>query len=211
MAFFCTQVLVRRQHIAKQLVRGITPAEIAQELDVSIHTVYNDMRFIRSGKFHALSVMSRDRMVCQLYLNAIARKRQLWRFIEEEDPSANQIVALLKEDRLNDEMVLNKLPAPRKAPADSEGWGDETDRVKAMAVVFKYERRFKELKKDERYKDIEGPYFTPEDKFFLSTLGVEKYMRENNGMRPPAKIIFVSDAIPEADLADPDFYEEFEC
>ena len=209
MAFYATQVLMRRQHVARRLVRGITPAEIAQEMDVPLHTIYNDMRVIRSGKFHALSVFSRDRMVCQLYINATARKRQLWRFIEEEDPTPNQLVALLKEDRLNDEMVLNKLPAPRKRPADFEDWGDETDRVAAMSVILKYEKYYEELKKQEKYKNLGGPHLTKDEKYFMNTLGVARYMNEHNGERPPAKIFVMHDRSPEADLADPKFFKEF--
>jgi hypothetical protein len=203
---------MRRQLIARKLVRGITPAEIAQELDVPLHTIYNDMRTIRSGKFHALSVFTRDRMVCQLYLNTIARKRQIWRFIEEEDLSPREIAVLLREDRLNDEMILNKLPAPRKAPADSEGWGDETDRVKAMSVVFKYEQYYKELKKNEKYKNLAPPRFDEDEKEFLATLGVEKYKRENEGRQPPAVFIKANGALEEmAAQADRRFFEEFDC
>jgi hypothetical protein len=117
----------------------------------------------------------------------------------------------LREDRLNDEMVLNKLPAPRKRPADSEGWGDETDRIAAMSVVLKYEKHLEELRKNEKFKNLRGPHLTEDDKYFLSTLDVAKYMKDHNGERPPAKIVVLSNDMPEADLADPRFFKEFEC
>ena len=205
---------MRRQHVARLLVRGVTPAEIAQKFDIPLHTVYNDIRVIRSGKFHALGALSRDRMVCQLYLNAIARKKALWQMVEKEDLTPHEKIAALREDRRNDQMVLNRLPAPRKKPADSESWGDETDRVNALAVVLKYEEHFKNIKKREKYSNLAYPRFSEEDKEFLADLGVEKYRHDNNGRYPPRKPPpYVRDpsAPHPKDLIDPRFEKRYGC
>ena len=206
--------MLRRMLVLEKLVRGFSPAEIADKYQVPLHTIYNDTRVIRSGKFQALGAFSRDRMVCQLYLNAMARKKELWRVIEKDDPTPHETVAILREDRRNDEMVLNKLPAPRKRPADHESWGDETDRVNALAVVLKYEEHFKNVKKREQYKNLAGPYLTSEDKQFLAELGVEKYRQDNNGQYPPKKPApYVPDpsAPHPKDLIDPRFEKTYGC
>ena len=206
--------MFRRQTIVEKLVRGFSPAEIADKYQIKLHTIYNDIRAIRSGKFHALGMMSRDRMVCQLYLNALARKKALWHMVEKEDLSPHEKVAALREDRRNDELVLNRLPAPRKKPADSEDWGDETDRVNALAVVLRYEEHFKNIKKREQYRNLAYPYFKQEEKQFLADLGVEKYRHDNNGANPPRKPpVYIPDpsAPHPKDLIDPAFEKTYGC
>ena len=206
--------MMRRMLVLEKLVRGYSPAEIAVKYQVPLHTIYNDTRVIRSGKFQALKSFSRDRIVCQMYLNAMARKKALWRVIEKDDPTPHETAAIMREDRRNDEMILNKLPAPRKQPAESESWGDETDRVSALAVVLKYENHFKKVKKLDHYKNLAYPYFTSEEKKYLADLGVEKYRQDHNGRYPPRKPApYVPDpsAPHPKDLIDPRFEKTYGC
>ena len=204
--------MIRRQLVMRNLVRGVTPAEIAQELDVPLHTVYNDMRVVRSGKFHMLNVYTRDRIVCQLYLNVTGRKRALWRIIDDRDESPRYRIQAVREDRLNDQFIMNRLPAPRSAPADTEEWGDETDRITAMSVVLKYERHLENLKKQDEYKDLTLPFLTKEEKHFMECLGVQKYRKDNKGADPPPKVNLSMGNLAEyAAGADERFFEEFEC
>jgi hypothetical protein len=206
------KTLVRRQLVMRNLVRGVTPAEIAQELDVPLHTVYNDMRVVRSGKFHMLNLYARDRIVCQLYLNATGRKRALWSIIDDHKLSPSHRIQAVREDRLNDQFIMNKLPPPRSAPADTEDWGDETDRVTALSVILKYEKHLNDLRKRDEYKNVDNPILTKEEKGFMESLRVAKYRKDNKGANPPPKVeLSMGDLAEYAAGADRRFFDEFEC
>jgi hypothetical protein len=174
---FRTAVLCRRHLVVEKLVRGYSPEEISDQFGTPIHTVYNDMRVIRSGKYNALSSFARDRLVCQLYLNAAARKRALWDMMDKEDLTPRERVAALREDRLNDEHILNRLPSPRKKPSDEEKL-DKTDVAVVRSVISKYEERFKEIRSDENLKYLSGPALTEQDREFMAALGIEKHNGE---------------------------------
>jgi len=104
-----TKVLQRRREVMSYLVRGVPPGEIAEMLKVSPETIYNDTRAIRSGRNEALNAYSRREIVAQLYLNLQARMRYLW---DMADKAESEYVCLwtMRELRLNDEHILNKLP-----------------------------------------------------------------------------------------------------
>ncbi len=107
-----TKVQERRLEVTTLLVRGVSPAEIAEILEVSRHTIYNDIRYIRSGRNEALVAHTRNEIVSQLYLNAQARARFLWQTAENTDRDYVKVTAM-RELRLNDEHIVNKLPEPR--------------------------------------------------------------------------------------------------
>ncbi len=178
---FRTGVLMRRHLVVEKLVRGYSPEEISDKFGIPIYTVYNDMRVIRSGKYHALSSFARDRVVCQLYLNAAARKKVLWNLIDKEDLSPHETVAIMREDRLNDEHILNRLPSPKEKPSDEEKL-DKTDVAVVRSVLRKYEERFAEIRKDDNLKYLAGPTLTERDRDFMAVLGFEK----RNGTGGPA-------------------------
>ena len=169
---------MRRHLVVEKLVRGYSAEDISGQFGTPIYTIYNDMRVIRSGKFHALRTFARDRVVCQLYLNSLARKRALWEMMDKEDLTPRERVAAIREDRLNDEHILNRLPAPKKEPSDEEKL-DKNDVEVARSVLRKYKDRFEEIRKDDESKYIAGPVLTERDKAFMTALGFEK--RNGNG------------------------------
>ena len=133
-----TKVLQRRRDVASLLVRGIAPGEIAEILEVTRQTVYNDVRVIRSGKNDALFAHTRMEIIAQLYLNAQERMKYLWRLVEEAEKNYVKVQAL-RELRLNDERITGKLPEPGKDSLEQEE--DESD-GKAMLAQYQnlYER-----------------------------------------------------------------------
>lgn len=104
-----TKVLQRRREVIRLLVRGVPPGEIAEMLHVPRDTIYNDIRYIRSGHNEVLNAYSRREIIAQLYLNLQARIRYLW---DLADKAESEYVCLwtMRELRLNDEHLLNKLP-----------------------------------------------------------------------------------------------------
>jgi hypothetical protein len=118
MVYSRTKVLARRREVTSLLVRGVSPGEIAEMLKTPKQTIYNDVRVIRSGKNDALFAYTRNEIIAQLYLNAQERAKYLWRLVEEADKYYVKVYAL-RELRLNDERITNKLPAmpdPEKKP-----------------------------------------------------------------------------------------------
>jgi hypothetical protein len=112
-----TKVHQRRRQVTALLVRGVSPGEIAETLAVPPQTIYNDIRYIRSGRNPALAAYSRNQIVAQLYLNAQARARYLWDLAERADSEHVQL-GTMRELRLNDERVVSKLlpvPTPKEA------------------------------------------------------------------------------------------------
>ena len=113
-----TKVLERRREVTSFLVRGISPGEIAEMLGVPRQTIYNDIRVIRSGKNEALIAHSRRDTFAQLYLTAQERARRLWPIVDGDGPDYVKIRAL-RELRLQDERIVNKLP-PVRHPDDED-------------------------------------------------------------------------------------------
>ena len=101
------------------LVRGVSYGEIAEILEVSKQTIYNDLQVIRSGKNEALAQYTRKQIVAQLHLNALQRARALWRLVEEAERDSVKVNAL-RELRLNDEHITAKLPEPKEEPLEPE-------------------------------------------------------------------------------------------
>ena len=103
-----TKVLERRREVTSMLVRGVSPGEIAEILDVPRQTVYNDIRAVRSGRNEALIAHTRREITAQLYLNAQERARSLWRIADTAQSDYVRVLAL-KELRLQDQCIVRKL------------------------------------------------------------------------------------------------------
>ena len=127
-----TKVLKRRRNVISLLVRGVSPGEIAEILEVHRQTIYNDVRTIRSGKNDALFANARNEIIAQLYLNAQERMKYLWRLVEEAEKNYVKVQAL-RELRLNDERITGKLPEPGKDSLEQE---EEESDGKAMLEQF---------------------------------------------------------------------------
>ena len=104
-----TKVLKRRREVTTMMVRGISPSEIAEILDVPRQTIYNDMRAIRSTRNEALLAHARHEIVAQMVVNIQARWRFLWN-LAENAKSEHVKVQAMRELRLNDMLMVNKLP-----------------------------------------------------------------------------------------------------
>ena len=104
------KVLQRRREVTTLLVRGMAPGEIAEMLEVPCHTIYNDIRVIRSGSNEALMAHTRKEIAAQLFLNAQERAKYLWRLVDRTQKDSTKLQAL-KELRLNDERITWRLPA----------------------------------------------------------------------------------------------------
>ena len=103
-----TKVLQRRREVTSLLVRGIQPSEIAEILNVPRHTIYNDVRYIRSAKNDALWAHTRQEIISQLFLNAFARIRFLWHTADTEYRGHVKVRAMT-ELRLIDERIIDRL------------------------------------------------------------------------------------------------------
>ena len=114
-----TKVFQRRREVTSLLVRGITAGEIAEVLELPRHTVNNDIRAIRSGRNEALMAHARREIIAQLLLNAQARWRFLWHLAETAE-SEHVKVQAMRELRLNDEHIVNKLSAIEDAKKRKE-------------------------------------------------------------------------------------------
>ncbi len=126
-----TKVLQRRREVVSLLVRGVPPGEIAEMLKVPRETIYNDIRAIRSGRNEALNAYSWREIVAQLYLNLQARVRYLWK---KADTAESDYVCLwtMRELRLNDEHILNKLPPILSGAEPRE---DEAMRANVKGII----------------------------------------------------------------------------
>ena len=105
MALTHTGVFKRRKRVSSHLVRGCSPAEVAEMLHVDVATVYNDMRVIRSGRNPELSVHSVGEIFAQVLLNQRARTKALWHEVDAGEASAVRMRAL-RELRLQDAALL---------------------------------------------------------------------------------------------------------
>lgn len=209
--------MLRRQQIDAMTARGLPPIDIAVFLGVRLHTVYNDLRVIRSARYHTLHSCSRDRMVCQLYLNAMARKRELWKLIDGAESFAQRIQAA-REDRLNDQYILNRLPAPRIKPTDDEDWGDETDRLAIVRMLIKLKKEADELaliKLGPEGAAKRAPVFDEQDNKFMkkAKARLDEQEKKKPGYKPPLPPVRFERGTEMdrlADSADPAFFDEFE-
>jgi len=108
MVLVSREVRQRRQKVTTLTVRGLSPGEIGEILNVPRDTVYNDIRTIRSGRNEDLVAHSRREILAQLLLNARERTRQLWEIIESADSDYVKLLAL-RELRIHDQNVLKHL------------------------------------------------------------------------------------------------------
>jgi len=108
MVLVSREVQQRRQKVTALTVRGLSPGEIGEILNVPRDTVYNDIRTIRSGRNEDLVAHSRREILAQLLLNARERTRQLWDIIEGADSDYVKLLAL-RELRIHDQNVLKHL------------------------------------------------------------------------------------------------------
>ena len=129
-----TKVLKRRRDVTSLLVRGVSPGEIAEVLELDPQTVYNDIRVIRSGENDALFAFAREEIKAQLFINAQHRARYLWRIVEEAEKEYVRVRAL-QELRLNDERIFDRLSDPKNLPKEDTVVPEE---------VMKQMERFKE-------------------------------------------------------------------
>ena len=139
MLYARTNVMIRRRKVTSLLVRGITPTEIAEILQEHRHTIYNDLRVIRSGKYDALREYTRSCIVCQLYLNAQERARFLWHLAENAQKEYVKVMAL-RELRLNDERIVSKLPDIQDTE-NPEVQEDDIEKEEMMKVLVSLKER----------------------------------------------------------------------
>jgi hypothetical protein len=128
-----TKVLQRRRDVVSLLVRGVSPGEIAEVLEAPRHTIYNDIRVIRSGKHDALVAHTREEITSQLYLNVQERTKHLWRIVDNQNKDYVKVLAL-RELRLIDERVLRKL----KFMSEEEERNTEEDEALKQKVMADY-------------------------------------------------------------------------
>jgi transcriptional antiterminator len=115
MVYSRTKVLARRREVTSLLVRGVPPSEIAEMLNMPRHTIYNDIRVIRSAKNDALFAYTRNEIIAQLFLNAQERARYLWHTADNTDKDYVKVRAM-QELRLNDERIFDRLSDPKHNP-----------------------------------------------------------------------------------------------
>jgi len=128
-----TNVLERRKDVTRLLVRGYTPSEIAKGIGVSRETVYNDVRYIRSGRNEDLSEYGRKQMLAQVMLNARERVKELWSVVEKSESPYVKLLAL-RELRIHDQQTLNHIFLFTQIGEDKSIKGSTEDKVDAENV-----------------------------------------------------------------------------
>jgi len=108
MVYHSTNVMERRREITGLLVRGFTPGEIAKGLKISRETVYNDVRYLRSGRNEDLAEYGRKQILAQVMLNGRERVKELWSVVEKSESPYVKLLAL-RELRIHDQQILNHL------------------------------------------------------------------------------------------------------
>ena len=105
MALTHEEVFERRTQVSSLITQGVNPAEIADHLKVPRHTIYNDMREIRSGRNPELAMRSSNELYAQVLLNQRTRTRVLWNIITRSESEVSQLRAL-RELRMMDSATL---------------------------------------------------------------------------------------------------------
>ena len=148
MVYVSTEILERRRKVTSLLVRGLSPGEIAQVLNVPRETIYNDIRIIRSRKNEELVAHSRRETIIQLILNVHERTKQLWDIVHKTESQYVKLMAL-KELRVQDELILENVGM----------LGGATQPVTLPSRLAKYEM---EEKRDLVVLDEDEPKLEPE-------------------------------------------------
>ena len=128
-----TNVLERRKDVTRLLVRGYTPSEIAKGLKISRETVYNDVRYIRSGANEDLAEHGRKQMLAQVMLNARARVKELWSVVEKSESPYVKLLAL-RELRIHDQQTLNHIFLFTQIGEDNSIEGNNEEKIDAENV-----------------------------------------------------------------------------
>jgi len=133
MVYHGTNVAERRRNITKMMVRGYTPSEIADFLEVRRETVYNDVRYIRSGQNEDLAEYGRKQMLAQVMLNGRERVRELWSVVEKSESPYVKLLAL-RELRIHDQQVLNHIFLFTQIGEDNSIEGNTEEKIDAENV-----------------------------------------------------------------------------
>ena len=201
-----TKVFERRRAVTSMLVRGATPSEIAEALQVKRETVYNDIRVIRTGKNESLFSHTRKEIIAQLFLNARERMRYLWKTAEETEKDYVKIRAMM-ELRLNDERIFARLSDPKVNPdftpkyseQDVEYWVEQYDELLQRVEQMK-QRREKMISNSEN--DNSNPAREQELEKEIYKLKNEREVYRKAYLRAQRKLTAVAGEAAEAGEAD---------
>ena len=133
MVYHGTNVAERRRNITKMLVKGFTPGEIAKGIGASRETVYNDVRYIRSGQNEDLAEYGRKQMLAQVMLNARERVKELWSVVEKSESPYVKLLAL-RELRIHDQQTLNHIFLFTQIGEDKNIEGNNEEKIDAENV-----------------------------------------------------------------------------
>ena len=112
-----SDTLARRKSVITLITRGFSPTEIAEALNTSRETVYNDLRAIRESVEPELLGHTKKEILHSIIMTRAARIKELWRSVSESESGWVKIHAI-KQLRLED-MLLLKIISIMKLPYES--------------------------------------------------------------------------------------------
>lgn len=112
-----SETLARRKNVITLISRGYSPTEIAEALNTSRDTVYNDLRAIRKSVEPELIGHTKKEILHSIIMTRATRIKELWRSVSESESGWVKIQAI-KQLRLED-MLLLKIVSIMKLPYES--------------------------------------------------------------------------------------------
>ena len=100
-----SETLARRKNVITLTTRGFSPTEIAEALNTSRETVYNDLRAIRESVEPELIGHTKKEILHGIIMTRAARIKELWRSLSESENAWVRIQAI-KQLRLEDMLLL---------------------------------------------------------------------------------------------------------
>ena len=187
-----TAVRNRRMEVSTLIAKGYSPGEVAQYLNVSPETVYNDVRFIRSGRNPELVANSVRQRTLQYDSNMREIRKGLWRIVDFGNNdyvkylSLNLLTKLEEKMNANSGRVEKALSPPVEPPSmDGSGLKNVQDsfrkRYEKQMAEEKFLDRLENEKSDRR--DAEMKMRNAEEEEIQEYLPGEKIEKEKDSSR----------------------------
>jgi len=146
-----TVVRNRRMEVSTLIAKGYSPGEVAQYLNVSPETVYNDVRFIRSGRNPELVANSVRQRTLQYDSNMREIRKGLWRIVDFGNNDYVKYLSLNLLTKLEEKMNANsgrveKALSPPVEPPSMDGSGLKN-------VQDSFRKRYEKQMAEEKFLD----------------------------------------------------------
>ena len=146
-----TAVMNRRMEVSTLIAKGYSPGEVAEYLCVSPETIYNDVRFLRSGRNPELVANSVRQHLLQHKRNSREIKKALWKIVDFGTSDYIKYLALKELNRMEQADLkiagrIEKALEPPVEPPSLEG-------VAPPGVQDKFRKRYEIQMAEEKFLD----------------------------------------------------------